>query len=151
MWWRSPWLGFICHVDTTGTKPQSVIKTSFDTILADVRTNSQRLWKFFRLSWPHGVFQCGGYLCQLQEFTDIVFPAIDQKTKDYIAARFEDSKKNPTRSFPEGAYVMATNKTKNNKFEANFEGPFTLVPNSRYRILHTLKCRHHTIIMFLSQ
>ena len=78
-------------------------------------------------------FDAEGYLKKLQTFTDIVFPAINKKTQDYITARFNDAKpKRATgRTFPEGSFVMATNKNKANKFEANFEGPYKVIRQNK--------------------
>lgn len=78
-------------------------------------------------------FDSSAYLKKLQTFTDIVFPAINKKTQDYIAARFDDArpKKGHGQSFPDGSFVMATNKNKANKFEANFEGPYKVIRKNK--------------------
>lgn len=76
-----------------------------------------------------GNFDGEGYVKELENLTKIVFPAIEAKVQAYIDARMKDKTKE--KSFPPGAYVMAVNKTRQNKFEAAYEGPFKVMRRNK--------------------
>ena len=69
-----------------------------------------------------------GYIQRLEYFAETIFPAVNEKTKAYIAQRFKDDK---TVIFPDGAFVMTTNKNKKNKLEAQYEGPYMIIRRNK--------------------
>jgi hypothetical protein len=74
-------------------------------------------------------FDGEGYRKRLQELTETLYPAINEKIQAYNKARIEQVTKE--RSFPNGAYVMAINHTRGNKFEAAYEGPFKVLHRNK--------------------
>jgi len=70
-------------------------------------------------------FDGEGYHKRLQQFTDTLYPAINERVAAYNKARIEQT--NKERSFPIGAYVMAYNKLRRNKFEAAYKGPYKVL------------------------
>jgi hypothetical protein len=74
-------------------------------------------------------FEGERYRNHLQKLTKVLFPAISEKVKAYNKARIEQISK--IRSFPEGSFVMAMNKTRNNKFEAAYKGPFKVLRRNK--------------------
>ena len=70
-------------------------------------------------------FDQEGYLRRLAEFTKVIFPAINERTQLYLDATNKSGKSKA--NFPNGCFVMATNKNRANKFEPRYEGPFKVV------------------------
>ncbi|PRP82664.1 hypothetical protein PROFUN_10028, partial [Planoprotostelium fungivorum] len=73
-------------------------------------------------------FDGEAYAARIEQFANIVFPAINEKVQKYIDASTKDRH---LTSFPDGSFVMTVNKSRTNKLEARYEGPFKVLRRNK--------------------